>query len=114
MVASGTGSARTSLGTSRTTGPGRPEAASVIAMSTWSSTLAGSSIRWTALAQALNSFTWSSSWKALRSRAGLGTSWTMASTGTDALNASESGGTRSVAAGPFCAATTPTRPVTLA
>lgn len=54
-----------------------------------------------ALVHASKSFSWSSSWKALRFRAARGTSWTIAITGTDALRASASGGTSRVAAGPF-------------
>ena len=57
-----------------------------------------------------NSAAWSNSWKALRSRLARGTSWTRPSIGTDAFIASAIGGTSSVAAGPFWAATTPIRP----
>ena len=61
-----------------------------------------------------NSAAWSNSWKALRSRLPRGTSWTSPRSGTDAFSASAIGGTSSVAAGPFWAATTPIRPEVLA
>ena len=57
---------------------------------------------------------WSSSWNALRSAVLRVTSCTSATTGMEAFSASASGGTSSVAAGPFCAVTTPTRPDTRA
>jgi hypothetical protein len=78
-------------------------------MSTLSSTLAGSSTRRVHFETAAKSAKWSNSWNALRSRSDAGTSCTRTSIGIDAFRASAMGGTRSVAAGPFWAATTAIR-----
>ena len=72
-----------------------------MAASTYSSTRAGSSSERTHLVHEANSVRWSNSWKALRSRLPVGTSWTRARSGTEAFSASAIGGTSRVAAGPF-------------
>ena len=97
-----------SAGTSSTAGPGRPEVAAAKAMSTKSSSRSARSTRRTDFATASNRRAWSSSWKAFLSTVLRATSCTSATTGTLAFMASASGGTSSVAAGPFCAVTTPT------